>query len=405
MSRGGTSFVSPIARLVSALFLFTLFLRLPGAISQGPTFQADADWEEFEEDVDAIPEQPQQRPEEPKTVEQKRDPTNEAGTPKSKFSFVLTPAVGDWFYVEAASIALLVAFAANYFYGRRVNRRIALTWARTFAQLLNSNFSRVGQGSALLVRDSESKYRMPATGRRNCHGLQATLHLSRRHDLFAMLYEFFMPSRDTLMIEVALENIDPLVFALVPNSRAKAVSKDHPDVSRFAKPVPWPNLSEWFTVLAESEEVAGAVLGKHIAPTIAKDHKFVRYFHVSDRFKHGNYRRMFRLELLLPEPEQMQELTALMRMAIFLIDHLDCLKLSPGAKARADKKRAKAAEETAKVRRAKREEAMQQKKAEKRAKEKERLKELPPDQQAKAEEREARRARKKKMGKIKVMYG
>jgi hypothetical protein len=90
--------------------------------------------------------------------------------------------------------------------------------------------------------------------------------------------------------------------------------------------------------------------------------------------------------------------------------HRDGLTLAVGslrsydhqAKARADKKRAKAAEEEAKAAHAQRQEAAQQKKAEKRASDKEKLKELPPDQQARAADKEARRARKKKMGKLKV---
>ncbi len=36
---------------------------------------------------------------------------------------------GDWFYVETACIVLLTAFAANYYFGRQANRRIALSWS------------------------------------------------------------------------------------------------------------------------------------------------------------------------------------------------------------------------------------------------------------------------------------
>jgi hypothetical protein len=140
---------------------------------------------------------------------------------------------------------------------------------------------------------------------------------------------------------------------------------------------------------------------------------------------------MMRFELNLPAAEKMEELATLMRMIIFLIDHMPSIKLPPAvrlldslsrrvvhrdgltlavgslrsydqAKARADKKRAKAAEEEAKAAHAQRQEAAQQKKAEKRASDKEKLKELPPDQQARAADKEARRARKKKMGKLKV---
>lgn len=393
-----------------AVALFALLLALPAVFPQGAKFQTDADWDEFEEEEfeAAVPVHTAKPGDaaSPSHKDAAVKGAEEADKPASKLSFALTPALGDWFYVETACIVLLTAFAANYYFGRQANRRIALSWGRTFAQLLDSNFSRVGEGGGLLIKESENRYRVPATGRRNCHGLQATLNLGRRHDLFAQVYEFFMPAPDTLTIEVAYEdNVDPMVFALVPNSRAKAVLKDMTDLSLFAKQVSWPELNQWFTVIAESEDAASLVLTKQISSSIAKYHKLVRFIHISDQFPHVTYKRMMRFELNLPTPEQMEELATLMRMIIFLIDHLPTVRLPPAAKARADKKRTKAAEEEAKAAHAQRQEAAQQKKAEKRASDKEKLKELPPDQQAKAADKEARRARKKKMGKLKVVYG
>jgi hypothetical protein len=398
-----------------AVALFALLLAIPAVFPQGAKFQADSDWEEFEEEefeaAAPVPEQKHTTKAGAASAHGKDAPAKapqnaEEAKPTSRFSFALTPALGDWFYVETACVVLLAVFAANYYYGRQSNRRIALSWGRAFAQLLDSNFSRVGEGGGLLIKESENRYRVPATGRRNCHGLQATINLSRRHDLFAMVYEFFMPSQDTVTVEVALEdNIDPLVFALVPNSRAKAALKDVTDLSLFARQVAWPDLSEWFAVIAESEDAASLVLSKQVASSIAKYHKLVRLIHISDHFQHVTYKRMMRFELVLPAPEQMEELVTLMRMIIFLIDYLPTVKLPPAAKARADKKRAKAAEDEAKNLHAQRQEAAQQKKLEKKAKDKEKLKDLPPEQQARAEEREARRVRKKKMGKLKVVYG
>jgi hypothetical protein len=109
------------------------------------------------------------------------------------------------------------------------------------------------------------------------------------------------------------DNVDPMVFALVPNPRAKTVLKDNTDLVRahpppstrlarqsdsltplrahvaqslFAKQVAWPELNQWFTVIAESEEGAGLVLTKQISSTIAKYHNIVRYIHISDQFPH-----------------------------------------------------------------------------------------------------------------------
>jgi hypothetical protein len=401
-----------MSRQLLALALFALLLAIPAVFPQGAKFQADSDWDEFEEEEfeAAVPlhttKPADASAHKSDSASVKEGAEESADKPASKMSFALTPALGDWFYVETACIVLLAAFAANYYNGRLANRRIALSWGRTFAQLLDSNFSRVGEGGGLLIKESENRYRVPATGRRNCHGLQATLNLARRHDLFATVYEFFMPTPDTLTIEVPYEdNVDPMVFALVPNPRAKTVLKDNTDLSLFAKQVAWPELNQWFTVIAESEEGAGLVLTKQISSTIAKYHNIVRYIHISDQFPHLTYKRMMRFELNLPAAEKMEDLATLMRMIIFLIDHMPNIKLPPAAKARADKKRAKAAEEEAKAAHAQRQEAAQQKKAEKRASDKEKLKELPPDQQARAADKEARRARKKKMGKLKVVYG
>lgn len=361
------------------------------------------DWDEFEEDEFVAG---------PATTKREASAgpgqTHTTAQPKAqpgegKLSFAFTPAVGDWYYVEAASILVLVLYAANYYIGGRTNRKIALSWGRTFAALLSSNFSRLGDGGGFMIKESESKYRVPAVGRRNCYGLQATLDLLRRHDLFARVYEFIMPSQDRLIVEVAMENIDPLVFALVPNSRAKTVLKELTDLGQFAHQVSCPELNQWFTVFAESQEAADMVLSKQIVSAIAKYQKLVRLVHISDQFPHTKYKRILRLELNIVEP--MTEMATLMRMVMYLIDHVPTLRLFPQEKAKATKKRNKLAEEQAKTAHAQRQEAAQQKKADKKAKEKEKLKELPAEQQAKAEEREARRARKKKLGKMKVVYG
>lgn len=218
---------------------------------------------------------------------------------------------GDWFYVETACLILLVIFGINYYLGCKQNRRIVLSWfvasflravlsrrcvahsmhptrrGRAFAALLESNFSRLGEGGGLLVKESESKYRVPATGRRNCQGLQATLTVRSSHSstgastdvfttpccschaamtslqqsiissvrprthwyvLVAALFQ--IPLQYCLIVfflfqtvEVALENnVDPFVFAVVPNSRAKSAPKDIPDLVPCSFSCPYPNV-------------------------------------------------------------------------------------------------------------------------------------------------------------------
>jgi len=107
------------------------------------------------------------------------------------------------------------------FLGKRQNQLIATEWASSFIELFKKEFAQVGFETEALIKETNSKFILIATGRVSCVGLQATLELKKRHDLAHVLWDLFRSSKDLLTIEIALDEGQPFVFALVPSKDEK----------------------------------------------------------------------------------------------------------------------------------------------------------------------------------------
>jgi hypothetical protein len=312
------------------------------------------------------------------------------------------------YYLEGFYVLMLAIYCGNFWLGRRSNRHIALAWAHTFADLFRKNFSKVGE-STLLTQESQNEFKMVATGRRNCTGLQATLNLKRRHDLLSLLLGLVYPVEDTLKIEIPLESegMDPFIFAVVNNNEAKQFYKDNFDIAAYCKETSVEGEAlEGMTVYTDCQEVVDELLYEHVRTTLAKYSHLFRSLHLTDQSKtYANQKKLLRFVYRLPGMEGMDELTTLLRMALHFIDLASRTKLSASAKARAEKKRAKVAEEASRAAHTQRQELAQQKKMEKKQKQQQRMASLSKEQQRKAEEKELKRQRKKRMPKFKVVYG
>lgn len=77
-------------------------------------------------------------------------------------------------WLEVAGVALLLAYAVNFFRGRRVNEALALHWASTFCVdrgVIDQNFAligpgRGGEGEEMLMKASQDQFELWASGRR-----------------------------------------------------------------------------------------------------------------------------------------------------------------------------------------------------------------------------------------------
>jgi len=109
--------------------------------------------------------------------------------------------------------------------GKDQNYNIASKWGLCFSELFKEHFAKIGS-DAMLFKRTQNAYSMVATGRINCIGLQALLKLKRRQDLLSRVYDFIVRSDDTLVMDIAMNNLDPIVFALVPKKTSPFLPKE-----------------------------------------------------------------------------------------------------------------------------------------------------------------------------------
>jgi len=254
------------------------------------------------------------------------------------------------YYLEIVFVSLIVVYLVNYFFGKKINDSIATSWASASRSILESNFSRVGevtvggkdQEKVALIRENAWTYSLKSTGRINCIGMQTTLNLRKRHDLFSLFYEFLWPAYDTVTFSVLMapDAMDPFIFAVVKKKEEKKFRKASKDVTEYS-PSTYsnvPNLPASLCVLSEVEELPPALLFDEVLATLkAYENDFVR-MHFSDQaLVSSAYPKSLQFEFRLPVPRQMERLQTLTKMVMFFIDLVPKTRLSKAALAKCEK--------------------------------------------------------------------
>ena len=99
----------------------------------------------------------------------------------------------------------LAVYFINYFSGKSKNFTIANTWYETNLQLLEYNFSLVGDDGKKenddpgLLKETENIYILWCSGRVSLEGMLVEIHLLKRHDLFSIVMNYFKPSNDKIV--------------------------------------------------------------------------------------------------------------------------------------------------------------------------------------------------------------
>jgi hypothetical protein len=101
----------------------------------------------------------------------------------------LPPQRTDW-YLEIGYGVLIGCYLLNFIIGKRSNKNIAVAWYKSVQETLEQNFSRVGMTDGpnsqysveKLLKESHNVYKLKATGRVNCIGMQATLNVRLKTD-------------------------------------------------------------------------------------------------------------------------------------------------------------------------------------------------------------------------------
>ncbi|KQK06074.1 uncharacterized protein At5g49945 [Brachypodium distachyon] len=326
------------------------------------------------------------------------------------------------FSIEIACVSFLICFLLNYFTGKRQNEAIALAWATKFAtrdSIFDKNFSLLGTGDGkdtpLLLKEGQDVFKFYASGRRFCQGMLATMEMRARHDLLSKLVELVFPRKDTITFEVVMneEAMDHVMVAVARKRVAKAMQKEERDLQKFASVITSaPAGRKWvadeLAVVAESKEVAGDMITEAVLDQVLGEkafEKFGKWFislHFSDQLA-GSYKKVLAFKFVLPDANNMAEMTRLVALVPFYIDLIGRYKLSSHARSKTDAARTKAAQEAFRELQGVRQEALQRKKAEKKKLLEEAEAKLSAEVLRKKEEKERSRQMKKGMPKVKML--
>lgn len=289
------------------------------------------------------------------------------------------------FTVEIVCVSFLIVFIINFFIGKRQNELIALSWASTFAtrdSIFEKNFSLLGTGDGkddapLLLKEGQDVFKFYASGRRFCQGLLATMELKSRHDLIARMVDLVFPKKDMINIEVVMNEdaMDHVVLALGRRKHVKAMQKETRDLARFGNLVSsapagrkW--VAEDLMVVTESKEVAGDLITEAVLDQVFGEkafEKFGKWFislHFSDQHP-ASYRKILVFKFVLPDVNEMAEMTRLVTLVPYYIDLIGRYKLSSQARSKTEAARAKVAQEAYKELQNARQEVLQRRKADK----------------------------------------
>uniref|UniRef100_A0A6B2L779 DUF1682 domain-containing protein n=1 Tax=Arcella intermedia TaxID=1963864 RepID=A0A6B2L779_9EUKA len=262
----------------------------------------------------------------------------------------------------------------------------------------------------MLSKQTQNIYSMRATGRVNCIGLQALLKLKRRHDIFLKLWDHFTKAEDSVVIDIAIPKMDPMVFVVVPTKSEKSYKKSNKDVEVFASSrnelraqVHFP---ECFSILADSEEVVQGLLVPKVVKAITDYKDYIEVIHFTDAWNHSKYSKVLRFVFKLPT-DDMEKLHSLTTMSLFFIDQIASFNLPSQTFDKLSKWRNKIVAAALKPKPEDLQEAMQKRQEEKRRKEQEKYEQMTPEQKAKEDQRRSKKeAKKKSQGqRFKVAYG
>lgn len=326
------------------------------------------------------------------------------------------------FSVEIACVSFLICFLLNYFTGKKQNEAIALAWATKFAtrdSIFDKNFSLLGTGDGkdtpLLLKEGQDVFKFYASGRRFCQGMLATMEMRARHDLLSKLVELVFPKKDTITFEVVMneESMDHVMLAVARKKAAKSMQKEERDLQKFASvlasaPAGKKWVADELAVVAESKEVAGDMITEAVLDQVLGEKAFEKIgkwfisLHFSDQLA-GSYKKVLSFKFVLPDANNMADMTKLVALVPFYIDLIGRYKLSSHARSKTDAARTKAAQEAFRELQGVRQETLLRKKAEKKKLMEEAEAKLSAEVLRKKEEKERSRQMKKGAPKVKML--
>ncbi|KAI7828461.1 hypothetical protein BX661DRAFT_182144 [Kickxella alabastrina] len=312
--------------------------------------------------------------------------------------------------MEAMLVALAIGLVANYFYGSRTNTQLSKTWEKPIAEVLNANFSLVGDGKRVLEWDSAADMLLYASGRRHCKFVQGHLMLKARQDPVSLLNDLVANNQEKLEMEIVLNEDEfvGFVFAAVQRKRAKALNRDRYDISTFTKIVANDKISPKLVLFSENADATAQLLESGLGDILADDSSLLEEVIITDspaeKPDSHEFKRDKKLSVVIRLPEatnnSIAQFKKLLEFVFYLVDYIpEGINLRPESVKKLTKTRDEAFKEFSRMVEQDKQEALAKALSEKRRIELEQVDKMSPEQRRKWEEKDRKKQLKKEQSK------
>eukprot|EP00916_Digyalum_oweni_P014674 GHVL01024054.1.p1 GENE.GHVL01024054.1~~GHVL01024054.1.p1 ORF type:complete len:361 (+),score=80.82 GHVL01024054.1:50-1132(+) len=294
--------------------------------------------------------------------------------------------------LEIGAVLLLVVYFIHFIWGKEKNYDIVKEWIKNNKDFLNKNFASVGvSNDILLSQESYSCYRSWATGRQNVDFMNVSIDLEARQDVLSFwVLNLFINSKDTIRLEIQLEKMSSLCFAIIRKRELHAVHAKTTDLKFYAKERKM-NLAN-YAVLSDAPEVSDSICTPSLTKILTNDRR-LKLLHVTDDHQDFPGKKIIILEYLLVKPKEgISDLVdPLLKALMTTIDIVSSLKLSEHTQNVISDLRKQVEKQKYKATASERQEKQMQRKIDLKKQREEEIAKLPIEQQKKLQEREARR--------------
>lgn len=187
---------------------------------------------------------------------------------------------------EAVMMIVLLGYLINFLIGRTKNARLASTIYRSQHDLLERNFSLVGdngqnrttpseESTNELQKESDHLYTLWCSGRTACDSMLMELRFVKRQCVFNSLAALIKSINDTIVytVDFGKDEMETFVFCLARKRSAIRLHRDMNDLSQFCperKAGEKRGFSANYQILSEIGEVVGTMIDSRVADFINK---------------------------------------------------------------------------------------------------------------------------------------
>ncbi|CAF0908645.1 unnamed protein product [Rotaria sp. Silwood1] len=236
--------------------------------------------------------------------------TSSSSIPDLKIAEVPANLTGNrWeaYHCEAIMIIALLIYLINFLIGRSKNARLATTIYNSQCDLLERNFSLVGDNGQTrniqstdeqtsndiilnnMHKESESLYILWCSGRVSIESMLIEIRFIKRQCLFNSLAALIKSINDMIIytIDYNKDDMETFVFCLAKKRTAAKLHRDMNDLSQFCserKNADKRGLSGNYQILSEIGEVSSTIIDNRVADFIDKFPDALEYIHISDQY-------------------------------------------------------------------------------------------------------------------------